>query len=679
MEQGPCSIRPEAGTMLRRITFSLRSIPLALLAAVVLSYGLLLPKLGFYGDDWIYIYNDHLLGAGSFWDFVAIDRPFSAWIYVLTAPFFGANALPYHLLLLALRWGSAVLVWHVLRIAWPTAARPAAWTALLFAVFPGFVQQPIAVQFILHFAVLDLYLLSIIGMLHAAATPRRSWGWLALALLSSLSIFSLEYFAGLELLRPVFLWLMLRSHIPDRRKLLRRIAVMWAPFLAVFAAFLTWRVFIFKFPTYQPDLITGILANPATGLSALALRIITDLKTVAYGVWRQVLSMPSGSIVQVLGLVGGCFVAFCVYLALLRRPEKLEDGAREQEKWPISFLLAGITALIVAGLPLWPASVRVELPFPWDRSTLPFMLGSCLTLVGLLGLVIQPRFQSVLVAAIIALSIGHHYENTQIYQQEWQHLRTYFWQMAYRMPGLEPGTILVSDEIPLYRYSDNDLTPVVNWMYAPDHHSVELPYKYFDLSTRVGSALPGIEEGLPVRHTYRNHGFSGSTSGVLAIYYRTPGCLWVLGPEDGDFPRLPERIGAVLPISHPGRILAGANPAARPPDGLNVEPEPGWCTYFEKMDLAVQQRDWDAAVKLAEEAAVRGLEPADPLELVPALQAFAQSGDGQKGAELAEKILANPENRPFLCARLKQVQADAGNTAGEKTATGLMQTAGCNR
>ncbi len=101
------------------------------------------------------------VGAGSFVEFVAVDRPFSAWIYVLTTPIFGENAWPYHLLLLGLRWMSAFLLWKILRIIWPQNGRQTGWVALLFAIYPGFQQQPIAVQFILHFATLDLTLFSI--------------------------------------------------------------------------------------------------------------------------------------------------------------------------------------------------------------------------------------------------------------------------------------------------------------------------------------------------------------------------------------------------------------------------------------------------------------------------------------------------------------------------------------
>ncbi len=65
-----------------------------------------------------------------------------------------------------------------------------------------------------------------------------------------------------------------------------------------------------------------------------------------------------------------------------------------------------------------------------------------------------------------------------IYRDENQKMADYFWQLAWRAPGLEKGTILVS-AIPLNRYSDSDLTPVVNWQYSPDLKGYAYDYKYF--------------------------------------------------------------------------------------------------------------------------------------------------------------------------------------------------------
>ncbi|MDZ4159594.1 MAG: hypothetical protein U1B80_07375, partial [Anaerolineaceae bacterium] len=140
---------------MRQSLLSERTVPIALFGVTLLAFGVFIPWFGIYGDDPIYLYNYHLLGAGSFPQFVSADRPYSGWIYMLVTPLFGTTIWLYHVLMLALRWLSAVLLWWVLRMVWSTHPRQAAWTALLFAIYPGFLQQPIAIQYILHFSVLN--------------------------------------------------------------------------------------------------------------------------------------------------------------------------------------------------------------------------------------------------------------------------------------------------------------------------------------------------------------------------------------------------------------------------------------------------------------------------------------------------------------------------------------------
>ena len=107
---------------------------LLLTALIVgIAYGICIPKLSFYGDDWIYIYNYHLAGAKSFTQFTQWDRPYSAWIYILTSAAFGEGPLGYHLYVLLMRWLAVFLFWRILTSAFGERRSVDA-AALLFAV-----------------------------------------------------------------------------------------------------------------------------------------------------------------------------------------------------------------------------------------------------------------------------------------------------------------------------------------------------------------------------------------------------------------------------------------------------------------------------------------------------------------------------------------------------------------
>src|SRR5512140_2428447 len=103
---------------IRSLHFPAWTVPLALLGAAILGYGIFIPWFKLYGDDWIYLWNFHLFGASSFGAFVAGDRPYSAWIYTLVTGLFGERFVYYHIVLVALRWSSAVLFWWVVGFFW---------------------------------------------------------------------------------------------------------------------------------------------------------------------------------------------------------------------------------------------------------------------------------------------------------------------------------------------------------------------------------------------------------------------------------------------------------------------------------------------------------------------------------------------------------------------------------
>ena len=77
----------------RKLTFPLWTIPIAAAGLGLICYGVLIPWLGFYWDDLAYQYSLHVFGPGGFQAFVASDRPFSHYIYVITATLFGNNPL----------------------------------------------------------------------------------------------------------------------------------------------------------------------------------------------------------------------------------------------------------------------------------------------------------------------------------------------------------------------------------------------------------------------------------------------------------------------------------------------------------------------------------------------------------------------------------------------------------
>ena len=190
---------------MRQKLSDVRWVSLILFGVVLLSYGIFIRWFGLYGDDWIYLWNFHQFGAGNFVQFVAVEPA----VFCLDL-YPGFHAVWRACLAVSCFIGCPKMaqrgfgVWWILRIVWPDKTHQALWAALLFAVYPGFRQQPIAIQFILHFGVLDLFLFSIATMLLSAKHKQKYWTLTIASIVSALAIFSLEYFAGLGTPSPYF-------------------------------------------------------------------------------------------------------------------------------------------------------------------------------------------------------------------------------------------------------------------------------------------------------------------------------------------------------------------------------------------------------------------------------------------------------------------------------------------
>jgi hypothetical protein len=267
-------------------------------------------------------------------------------------------------------------------------------------------------------------------------------------------------------------------------------------------------------------------------------------------------------------------------------------------------------------------------------------------------------------SVLVGLAIGSHFQNAVIYREEWRELQNYFWQLSWRAPALQSGTIIISDDIPLWRYSDNDLTPLVNWVYAPEQSSTQQEYKYFDLSTREESILPGLEKDLPVSHSYRNTTFKSTTSEILAVYYSPPGCLRVLAPE-------------ALHLSDVSRIVLDPQENAKPPEVLGAEPAHDWCYSFEKADLARQRGDWETVVQLGDEALNASLVAGDPLEYLPFIEGYAQSGQWEQAMDLSRIVQKEKPYRPSLCKTWARIQENMTGDKNETVVSELRVELGC--
>lgn len=631
----------------------------------VLCYGALIPFLGFYWDDLPYLYQLSAFGPLGFPRYVATDRPFSAWIFMLTTSVFRYHAYAYHLLALALRFLASVLFFLNLKILWPEKENLRFFSAILLTVYPGFLQQPIALIYNHHLSVLCLFLLSLYLMLKSVETGKLKLPLYIPSVLLTLQVFSIENFALLELIRPFLLWVVLKERMENKKDRARKGLLIWAPYLIIFFGFIFWRAFIFKFPTYEPALLQTLANDPITALSQLAQRIPADIATAFIGAWSRTVTIPTisgfgrGATYLFWALVMGSLAFSLLTLCLRSKPAP----SGRKTRWSIFIIGA---ALFIQGIALiWILNFPLRIEFPWDRMTIGLLPGIALLAGNGLSLLNQKSKVSatVILSALIALAVGSHFENGMKYKRDWENLQNLFQQIAWRMPALEPHSALLSSEPGVAFYSDNSLTSPLNLTYAGKIASVELEYFFFYSDVRIGLAFPELTKDNPIIQGYRSFTFSGNTSRMIALQYNPPACLQVM---DRIYSNSITNLNLTDLQTRELRLtdldLIRPEPQHRPPAFLAAEPqESSWCYYFQKADLARQYGDYQKIAKLGDQALSLGLAPRVASEWLPFLEGYCWLGRwGEAETVLSAISILQPDYNTGVCYTLRRIKNTAG-------------------
>ncbi len=670
---------------MKKFALPLWSVPLALLGLCLISFGVLAPWLGFYWDDWPSIWYLHLLGPAGFLKVFALDRPALGWLFTLTSSLMGTSPLAWQLFGVLTRWLSCVALWWALRTIWPRNTREVTWVSLLYAVYPGFQQQYIAVTYSHDWLILTLFFSSFGLMALALRQPRRFWLYMGVSwLLAAYVMFADEYYFGLELLRPVFLWLVTTQQGLALRQRMRRVILVWLPYVAIMALFLVWRLFILVSPRGNVQLFDKISANPVSTITHLLVTMLSDAFRSSFGAWAEPFQFASfleagqSAMLVYAAIVLVTALAAIAYLYWLRFPAPEGQASQESKPltmpWSLQAISIGIFALLMAGWPFWVTNLPIDLRFPWDRFTLSMMLGASLLFAGLLELVTRAQWQrAILLGLALALAAGMHFNIANEYRKAWNLQKTFFWQLTWRVPEIQPGTVLLTAQLPFTYYSDNSLSAPLNWMYAPDLKSTQMPYLLYSLESRLGNSLPDLQANIPIQQPYRATEFTGNTSQALGIYFFPPGCMHVLDQEvDRKMPARLAPVNSIVPLSDISRIDLAANPGAVPPQSIfGSEPAHDWCYDFEKADLARQQSDWAQVVKIADHAlkSKPRLYEANAPELVTYILGYAHIGQWKKAQALTlEAMQINVQMKDMLCYNWRQIGLYTQKDAGQQSA-----------
>ncbi len=655
-------------------SISSRFAPVLLLLVSVLAFGLLIPGLGFYWDDWAKILVARLYGLAAYPAYYASDRPLSAWTHMLFTPLLGQSPLAWQVFNLLLRWLSAVGMLWSLNLLWPRARRQNLAAALLFLVYPVFIQQPAGVTFHQQWLQYALFFLSLGAMLRA---KKFFSPWTLLSLGASLLQLSItEYFVSLELVRPFVLWFAMRDApargLPKSKAVIQkalRVLRAWAPYLALLSGYTVYRLFLMRLPgkdPYRAETLYNFLSNPLKTLQDTLLVALIDELHILVDSWAGLLrfqvldAAPFTLFSYAVGLAAGGLVAAALMGLVFHQENPANDLPAEQDDppgWLRQALILGVAGVLVGPIPAWITGRQVVFDFHSNRYAMPAMFGAALLFTVGIEWLAQRRVQrAVLAGVLVALAVGLHLRVANDYRWIWTSQQRFFWQLAWRTPGLTPNTALFLENEPFPDQGLFSTSAALNLMYPQGFgpFSTEganrLSYWVYTLRPRYQKAPDSFSIGLSTR--FRTLRFEGQTPGSLLLFNdpSRANCLWVLSARDQANPYLPELVRDFLPISNLERITPEPAPGYPPQDLIGPEPaHTTWCYYFEKADLARQQGDWPTAARLAEQAKAQGYTPAksgsnSPYEWLPMVEGLARVGQWSEAARLTRRAYEQDPN-----------------------------------
>ncbi|MCW5875068.1 MAG: hypothetical protein KIS88_10525 [Anaerolineales bacterium] len=638
--------------------------PAFLFLIAILAFGLLIPQLGFYWDDWPIIFLAQQGSPELLSEFFSYIRPLSFWTYSVTIPILGVTPLHWHIFFFLLRLSAAIFLWLILRMLWPKAEQMAQMASVLFLVYPSFSQSSIAAAYSQHFIVYNLFLFSLYAMLRALRSQGKRWVWLLLAILTGIAhLFTMEYFAGLELARPLILLAWFYTPGTSFKAAVKSAIRQWLPYFAILVGFFIWRVTL----TMPQD------PNPLVWIGALAFLQATlqNLLTVVVDAWSKTLSaqlidFSDRAVLFSLSLtVVTAFVCF-IYLQLSSAKEETPERPAAQAT------LLGLLAIVLSLLPIQMTGRTLLGGLFVDRFSLPAMLGAAVLFSGLLHLLLRKSvYRNVLLAVLIGLAVGAHLRSANLYRWDWEEQRRMYWQFYWRAPSIEAGTALVGPEVMSTFTSRYAAAAAVNTLYAaPISADGQVSYWMLDYYDDLAAYQEDLENNVELRFSISNlHLVANSQKLVLYDNSNYGQCVWFLNEAD-QYNRLAD--SGITEIAHLSRLdLISTTQGPLPnPDIFGEEPERTWCYYFQKMDLAQQQGDWETVLDLWEITEDQDYTSNLQFGRFPVIEALLRTDREQEARVLtADILLKQPAALEKLCyawntwlpdAHLPQELAEAG-------------------
>ncbi len=659
--------------MMKRLTQT-RWFEILLLALISgLTYLPRIGEMGYYRDDWYFLYDALVSGPRALIEIALHTRPIRGPLYAFYFSLFGFNSFPYHLVMYLTRFLGGVGAWWLFNLLWEKRRSANFFMALLFVLFPGFLWWVAGFEFQPYVLSVGLQAFSIAFTLKAvssAAMPKRL-GWTISALLSGWAYLALvEYAIGMEALRLIAVYLYLRRQMPQEplQAVTAQVLKKYAPHLLIPGVFLFWYQFLFDNWRKAQDAgaqLSVLFSSPLTVMWRLV-ELARSWLNVSLFAW--VVPFYQNFYGNRLRDIAFALIFAALVIVLVGIAAKTLGGTEENKEednhnaWRHELLWVGFLGVLGGVLPVVLAN-RVVTFERISQYTLPASLAGVIFLSGLLQAVFPKTVRVTLLAGVIGLAVlSHHGLAAQAVNEE-RTISAFWQQVLWRAPHIQRGTTLVA-YYPGINYAEgNDVVwGPANFIYYPFVQGrmpvdVPLPASRLEQDSLLqiingNKSFEQTDLVIKFVHTETNY-----KNELILTQPSQTSCVHVLDPRWPDLSiNDPPFIHAAYRHSKVENMLAEANFPALPPYGFDPELPREWCYYYQKADLARQQGNWEEIERLGKEVSRRALTPNDLVEWMPFLQAYAFLGDEKQVKGLSTRINEEPFYRQLACQNFKSMR-----------------------
>src|SRR6266487_967037 len=636
---------------------------LLILLTTVITYGVSIPKLGYYHDDWFVLWSGQARGAASIISLFSSDRPFMGVVYSFAYRLLGDTIINWHWYALLWRFIGGLSFFWILRLIWPNHKYITTLMAVLFIVYPGFLSEPNANTKQSHLYGFGTALLSIALMLQAMKTNNRGWkvfcGLLSIILTANY-LFIYEYMIGFEGTRLLLLgYTLYQEGFKEIRSLVREILKRIWPYWVVTAGFLYWRIFIFEGARNATD-VSALAGNYLSNLRYMFTRVIIEtakdfLDTSIFAWFVQPYQLFSAAPYSNLGyalLIAGIVTSLILlYTFLFKKWWGVHYNEAETPRLMKDFIWIGALVIICAVAPVILSDRQVELYDAYKSYGLHPIPGVVLFVAGIV-LMLQPNFRRLILVSLIGIAVVTQILNADNWGQYWDYQREMWWQLTWRAPDIQDDTLVMSySSVGFNPEQDYEIWGPINLIYNPN------PAKAPAIQAEVlnsDTAYSILKKDVKNNHDRDIRLHRDFNNLLLTSISSTSSCLHVI---DGTLPvysedetLLVEQVGE---YSHVDRIIPSGIPPVPPHSIFGSEPPHGWCYYYEKASLARQVGNWKEIGNLYNQVRALNLDTDDKSEMIPFFEGLVNLGRLDDARSLYNhEIKGNPKMRLPLCTFL---------------------------